>query len=923
VWRQAVQGPASFALQAGWVMSALALALLAREGSAWARAAALVGCSAGLGLGLGLWIVRKRRTPDARQLVRQVILPTDAALGARALRAAGLVERLASDAESTPRELARFHLDRVIEGVSVSRIQAAAGRRARRYRWLGGLFAGAVLIAGLTASREIAEGLDVLVTRGARAPVPMLWTERLRVTAFPPAYLRAPPRRLLGGATSMLPKGTSLTLRARPLHEGRALVISDGAREFPFVSDGEGGLVAHYSVDDDASLVVAARFGEVLIVEPETLRIIAMPDEPPRIVLEDAPATLKLSELSRLELRWKAADDHGLKQVDLVLRSGAREERRTLVNYDGETSHQQGGHVLLPSDPFLRSLYLPARVSIEAKDNDPVEGSKWGQSEAFVIVPAAVGEPDALRYLALVRARDGFLDALALTQAPALDGADVLFARRLEAAVSGFQSAVTDTYGGLRVPAGLRSFALGRLRLLTEQRGPASARAQAIGELILALDGALGSLSTRDAQRTARVLGEVAEEAMVSAELARAPEAGAAPLERLDRAIFTLRAGAEQLLSLGSLGHDLGSVALADLGRVQRGRDVGDLYHAQLAAKHLADRLRRPMPSFGAASAGGVEAGQPASSEPSEHPSQAEQDFDQLARQIAELAREHAGAVEQVDGALSDAQARVDDEALRLEAERRAGELRDLVEDLPEPGHSPGTLEADAALGREHARAMAHNMETLRFNEAAESGRRASKALADSAGKVGASTRLASEIEAARAAVEEQLAWAERQFEAGQEVAREKARAALQGPAAREEELAGAAAGLAQRGENHATPLPADSIERLRQADQLMRQAARALQAGEGEAGLGLQRQAQRLLETVDQGKTSDPEPEGEASDEDDSSGKAAGSRGDVPEAPEQNQTEAFRRRVLESLGDSPTGRLAPAIKRYAEGLLR
>jgi hypothetical protein len=287
------------------------------------------------------------------------------------------------------------------------------------------------------------------------------------------------------------------------------------------------------------------------------------------------------------------------------------------------------------------------------------------------------------------------------------------------------------------------------------------------------------------------------------------------------------------------------------------------------------------------------------------------------------LVREHAAAVEQVDGALSDAQARVDDEALRLEAERRAGELRDLVENLPEPGRSPGTLEADAALGREHARAMAHNMETLRFEEAAESGRRASKALADAAGKSGAGARLASEIEAARAAVEEQLAWAESQFEAGQELAREKARAALQGPAVLEEKLAGAASGLAERGENSATPLPADTIERLRQADQLMRQAARALQAGEGETGLSLQRQAQRQLESADQGKTTDPDPSEQEPSEDDSSGKVAGFGGDVPEASEQNQTEEFRRRVLESLGDSPTGRLAPAIKRYAEGLLR
>lgn len=912
-------------------MAGLGLALLARYGTAPARIGALVGGALVLLLALGAWWLRARRASDVRRLVRQVILPTDAELGARALRAAGLVERLASDAPSASRELARFHLDRVIEGASLAKVESTAGRRALLYRVLGGACALLALAVGLFSSREVAEGFDVLVTHGPRAPVPMFWTERLRIMAQPPAYLRVPVRRLAPGASAMLPAGTNLTLRARPLFEGRNLVVSDGQREFPFVSDGEGGLVAHYAVEDDATLVVAARFGEVLITEPEALRIVALPDETPRVVLEDAPQTIKLSELERLELRWRALDDHGISQVDLVLRSGGREERRVLASYDDEGSAQQGGHVLLPSDPFLRSLYLPARVSIEAQDNDPVQGSKWGRSEAFTIVPTAVGEPDAARYLALVLARDRFVDALAsadAARAAPAGGHEERYAGKLESAVSGFQSALSETYGGLRVPPGLRSFALGRLELVTSRRG-SEAGQEEVGDLILAVDGALASLSTRDAQRVSKLLAEVAEEAMVGAQQARGSESPEGGLERLDRAIFALRAGAEQLLSLGTLGNDLGSVALADLGRVQRGRDQGDLYHAELAARHLADRLRRPTPSFGASGAGGVEAGQPqsGSADPAHEsdPSGAQQQFDELARDIANLAREHAGAVEQVDQTLSEARSRVDDEALRAEAERRAGELRDRVEGLPEPGHSPGTAEAAAALGREHARAMAHNMESLRLEDAAENGRRALGSLSEVAQKAPEGTRLRTEADLARAAAQEQLAWAESQIEAARSAARDKARDALSGPAALEEELASTAAALAQRGQTDSSPLPADVTERLRQADQIMRQAARALESGEGETGLTLQREAQRLLETADQGKASDPDPQEDARapEDDEVSGKKAGFGGEVPDASEQNKAEEFRRRVLKSLGDNPTGPLAPAIKRYAEGLLR
>jgi hypothetical protein len=927
IWQRAVQGPAGFAQKAAWLGGVLGLAVLARFGTPFARSAALVGCVMGVAFAVGLWVLRSRRTPDVRALVRQVITPTDAAIGQKALRAAQLVERLAGEGTDLSRDLARYHLDRVVEGASIERVERAAARRARIYRALAVTLALSVGTLGVLRFRELCEGFDVLLARDTRAPVPMLWTERLRIVAQPPAYLRIPPRRLLTGATSMLPKGTSLTLRARPLFDDRKLVVSDGEREVPFVSDGEGGVVAHYDITDDAELVVAARFGEVLIVEPERLHVIALSDEAPRVVLEDAPQSFRLSELERLELRWRAADDHGLTQVDLVLRSGTREERRSLGSYDAETAHLQGGHVLLPTDPFLRSLYLPASVSIEAKDNDPVGGSKWGKSLSFEVLPSAVGESDAARYLALTRARDRFVDALAVLKLPGplTPDDDARYTARIAEAISGFEAAVSRSYGNLRVPPGLRTFALGRLRLLANRKGPPLAQAPALGELILAVDGALSSLSSRDAQRVAKLLADVAEEAMVGAAQARVVEGGQMGVERLDRALFALRAGAEQLTSIGSLGSDLGSVAAADLGRVQRARDGNDYFHAELAARHLADRLRRPTPSFGASGPGGVEAGAGGASEPGhgEPSSDAAQKYDELALQIAELARQHAGVVESVDQALSDARAgENDDAALRAEAERRASALRDAVEDLPEPGRSPGSADAAGALGREHARAMAYNLENLRLDQAVESGRRAVSALQEATNKAGFGTRLGPESQAARASVEEQLAWAESQLESTRERSRERARSGLQAPAALEEELAGTAADLARRGEGDKSPMPGEVTERLRQADQLMRQAARELAGGSGEAGLELQRQAQRLLEIANPGKSNEPAPEPDQRDKDEDSGRQPGFRGEVPEAAEQNKAEEFRRRVLQSLGDS-SGRFAPAIKRYAEGLLR
>ncbi len=932
VWGQALAAPARFAWSAALLAILFGMAMIGRGGTPLSRGGAALGGFLVLAFGAIAWLQNRRGGKTPRELVRRIIVPTDAPLGARALRAASLLERQERETNETAkaaRQLAEFHFERLIARASVNSVELAARRRARWYRWFGGALAVGVVSVAVLGSRELAEGLDVLVAPGPVAPVRMLWVERLRMMAQPPAYLHAPPRRLLAGTTSLLPKGSSLTLRARPLYASRSLVVSDGFREVPFVSDGEGGLVAHYTVEDDAALVIAARFGNVLIAEPEALHVVSLPDGAPVVSLEGAPQTLRSSEIEQLVLRWKAVDDHGLEQVELVLRSGNREDRRLLASYDDGTSEQQGGHVLQPSDPFLRSLYLPAEIRIEARDNDPVNGSKWGRSPAITLTPTAVGEPDALRYLALARARDGFVDALALGEPPAKDAPtyrdrERRFGERLGKASSGFESALEASYGGLRVPPGLRNFGLGRLRVVTEQRG-AQAQASMLGELILALDAALSGLSTRDAQRVAKVLSEVAEEAMLGAQQARHAEAGGDAVERLDRAIVSLDAGARQLQSLGALGNDLGSVALADLGRLRRARAGADFYHAELAARHMADRLRRPMPSFGSSSSGGgVEAGQSgSSSEPSGDLSQAQREFDELTRQINELAMEHAGAVERVDQALSDAQATPDPEALRAEAERRADTLRQAVADLPEPGHSPGTPEAAAALAGEHGRAMAHNLESLRLEQAAESGQKAIAAMQEASAKGPLGLWDENELQNIQRTLEEQLAWTESLLESQKQAARDKAREMLQQPALLEEELASAASRLAERGAQSATPLPSEVVERLRQADQLMRQAARDLREGEGEGGLQRQRQAQRLLETADPnhsdgGDASEPE-----SGEQESSGRAAGFGGDVPDAEERNKAEEFRRRVLESLGDDTTRRLGPAIKRYAEGLLR
>lgn len=929
MWRNAVRRPARYALWASLLACAIVVALVARHGTWLARgsAFALLGLAA---CGAVFALLRGRRArSDARGIVRQVISPTDRALSRRALRAMSLVDRTEAEPDAGSAALARLHFERVIEAATPEHVARAAARRVRGYRVVAFALAVSVLLVTAFADLRILEGLNVLAAHEGRAPLDVAWLDRMRITVKPPAYLRLPQRTLGDVAFTQLPRGSELTLRGRPRYEGRHLVVSDGHKELPFVSDGAGGVVAHYSVEQDAHLIVAARFGDVLIVQPDTLRVVALPDQAPRVSLQGAPDTLRLSEMDRLELRWSAQDDHGLKQIDLVLRSGHREERRTLSQLDGESTFEQGGHVLSPRDPFLRSLYLPAEVTIEARDSDPVDGSKWGKSLPIVLVPPAVGEPEAQRYLALIDARDAFVDALAETRTPSTERLPDAAARlraRLARAAETLEGAVTTSYGGLSVPSGVQNFVLGRLRVLSDASARPAQIPSALGDLVLALDGLLSSLSGREARLVAKVLGDVAEEAAFAAELAASPEGNREGLDRLDKAIVAIQAGTEQLLHLGVLGNDLGLVATGDLGRVQRARAHGDLFHAERAARHLAERLRRPEPSFGSSASGGVESGPPQGGggrEPNPVPSNADGAFDDLARDIAQLAREHAEAVNQVDQTLSEADT-VSDAALKEEARRRAQAVREAVDGLPMPGALPGSVEAALAMGREQGQAMAQQLENMDLAAAEKSGRAALGAFDDALNRGALDPSATDGAEAARDALSQQLDWLNQAQRAVEERARAAAKDPLAQSAALEDELARQAKSLAERGEQPSSPLPEDVTERLHRAEQVMQDAARNLREGKGQEALRLQREAQRLLEQSDRGKTTDsgdeePSSEGDVNGND---GDRGGFGGQVPDAEDKSRAEEFRKRVLKNLGQG-RGQMAPAVKRYAEGLLR
>ncbi|HET7541832.1 MAG TPA: DUF4175 domain-containing protein [Polyangiaceae bacterium] len=913
----------------------IAAGLLARFGSTWSRCAAALLLIAVV-VQIFLRRARDRRDfNDVQRTIRRVLVPVDRALGERALRAAALAQQAARDPEVGSRELAELHFQRQLERAPLSAVAAQAERRATLLRRVA---LGLVLLAGLGMGRDpnrVLEGLDVLVARRGLAPVPMSWLDSMRITVQPPAYLHLADRSIFPGLGSAEARGSAVTVHGVPLSEGRHLVLTDGKREVPFVADGSGGVVARYVLNENAELKVAARFGQVLIREAEAVVLEAVPDALPVIDLEGAPEQLDLRNFERRELRYEARDDHGLREIDLVLRAGGREDRRSLTRLDGETKLMRGAYAIEASDPFLRRTFLPVEIRIEARDDDATSGLKWGKSEAFTVLPVPVGEPEATRYAALRAVRDSLTDLLAseLSPEPALSEVErrKSDSARTSAVAAQLRALLTQRFAGIGLPNAQRAFLGGQARVLSRALPTPASAMRRTEDVLLAVDAALRGLGNRDAVAVSKRLGDAAEEAAEGAKLALESERRQAGMNRLTQALSVLEPGAHNLVTLGPIGRDVGSVAEGEIRRIQRAQQAGNWLATELAARHLAARLRRPSPSFSTAGGGGVESGAGSQGTDESHASDADKKFDELVGELERLAEEHQRELDRVERNLADSEKAVDLNDLKQEASQRAEELRRKTAPLPQFADDPNSARAAAALGREHAQSMAQNLARLSLKDAVASGRHARSELLDAEKRNKNTSAFEALDEAtlaeARAELERALAFAEQSLERAEKSAGEKAQAGLQDSSGRERSLAERAGNLAGRGNHGEISLPEDLAEALGKAEGLMRDAAKELGAGRGEQGLSLQRDAQRLLEQTNSGPSSQnegKEPAPQPSNQDSSSpkGKQMRTNADVPR-PEGGMADDFRRRVLDGLSKPGSGRLSDAVRRYAEGLLQ
>ncbi|HEY8074630.1 MAG TPA: DUF4175 domain-containing protein, partial [Labilithrix sp.] len=772
-----------------------------------------------------------------------------------------------------------------------------------------------------------------------------------QIRARPPDYLHMDERKVMPYEDVALPRGTLLTYRGMPVHNGRRLLLTDGDAEVPFVDDGSGHVVARWPLAETVKLRVVARFGGVVVPESQETPVESIPDKAPIVTLEGAPKRIVLAseeDASEIPIHYDATDDHGLREVHLVLRAGAREERRVLARLDGETKVDRGGYQLRATDAFIKKSHAPVEIRVEAKDNDPITGPKWGASDAITVVPPDVGEPEAKRLAALAKLRDQFVDSLAWRLGNAVPGE--MKARRdfldHEAKLDqddgdALDVTLSGSYAGTRIGGRLAAMLRGRYRKVKEAvtnqaRSPSTAAhatlIKATERIVLVVDAVVRGQALKDTREVARELADVADELSSASTLAQSSAERPRGIQRIDAAVMVLQGGGRSMKHLGSLGRDLGEIVEMDLSRFDRVRKVDDLLHAVLVAQDLAARLRQPDPSFGArggrpSHAGGESGGGGGADGAEPEGNDVEQAFNEAAQELEKLASDHNGQIGKTEQAIANGSTKEDLEQLSEDAKKHAQRVRDAVKPLPNVGGGSDSWTSKGAAAREHAEQMAKALEEGNAADAVQSGRSALGAL-DEAKRAAQREKWSrfgdpqaeKSIDDAKRTVEQELKWSEDKLDELRKRAARRAAPELRGDGEEEGKLADRTRDLAKKGRDEDVPSPA--LDALHDAEQSAREAARALQEGDAEKGLVKQREAQQKLEQAKEalGEEND---EGESGGKDDDGRSLSNSHADIPKAEQHKGPEEFRRRVIKGLGQPSGGRLKDAVKRYAEGLLR
>jgi hypothetical protein len=901
-------------------------ALLARNGTPGSRLAAAIWLLLVAGSIACLYVRRGRQKDHVARILSQIVRPSDPVASRRSLRALRLLAQTQEVTCSASTALAERYVQNSLERISTDAIE----RRARRHARLMDTGVIVALLATLVlvskAGHRVLEGLDVALARSGSAPIAMPWLDVTGVSVQPPAYLRLAEHSILFGSRLSEPTGSLISVRGLPLQAGRELVLTNGQQSVEFTETAEGEVVAHWTLLQSGRLKIAARFGSILIEQDDSILIDAEPDDPPEVNLENEGQTVQLGHTPRVELKYQAFDDHGLRQIEVVLKAADREERRTLMRLDGQQREQGGAYALRAGDPFLKEVHLPTLVRVEARDDNNLVASNWGHSGWLKLEPTMPGQPEAERIEELQRVRTRLVEWLAAYRMAGRKTGDEdhLLAEHRERVLTTLTQTLATQHDQWNWPSHVELLGRALLEKLARLPVKGGLAQPQLEQATLALDSLVFDLAQRDARAVCGALAELADEAALGARQANSTEFRDRGDRRVNDALLMLGGGGRSLAVLGPLGADLASIVRATLLRIERAREAHDYTHVQLAAEYLATRLRRPEPSAGSLSTSGVESA-PGDARPRPSASNAHQRIERLLLELEQLRQEHRSGLELLERTLKTAEADASQDASSTESRDRAAHLRQIAEGLPNFGAEPDSAQSSQVVAREQALGAAEAMLHQRSGDALDRVHIARDAISEAMLRAAREGTVGGIDQETLRKLDEELASQARSLEHTEQRTQAQigrmAAQQLREQVGTERQLALRARSLAQREQRGDTVIPEILRHDLGRAAALMERASGELERSDGTQALDHEKAAQALIDHFE------AQPSNRSTDgaRDDAQGKnsPATNQGTVTPTGDPELAARFRARVQKGLSPGASGELGSAVRRYAEGLLR
>jgi hypothetical protein len=229
---------------------------------------------------------------------------------------------------------------------------------------------------------------------GVRSPVyeieaaALPFVERMEMELVYPAYTGLPPRMIDQGGDIAVLRGTTVRLRVHPtMKTGAGRVVRDGKDGVGLTVNADGTLAGSFQVMADGIYRVdlADAAGTLVTASPQ-YTIDVLTDEPPAVVFSKPARDLRATSVDEIFVEASAADDYGVKQLELVWSvNGGPERQARLAGSGGPPRNElSAGHTF-----FLEELGLQPGDAVSyyarATDNDEVSGAKSVTSDIFFL----------------------------------------------------------------------------------------------------------------------------------------------------------------------------------------------------------------------------------------------------------------------------------------------------------------------------------------------------------------------------------------------------------------------------------------------------------------------------------------------------------------------------------------------------------